>query len=242
MGMSLDSREMQWHLPFGPVIMESTISDETHKILLSRADQLRDGTHPNPDINTETNDYRNRLAGCLSEEYSYAKAFTKEEMETVENEFTWLAHNFTAAAFKAGKIKDRMIRRPEEIIMNKPVWVNYMKSGEWNPSHNHTGKISCVTYLRVPKEIDAENDKGEHTSKSNTPSAGRIEFQFGNVGMPYSSGGYIRTPREKDIFFFPAALSHMVYPFQADTERVSVSVNFDDKVELLQALQTDGER
>lgn len=242
MGMSVDSREMQWHLPFGPVIMESTISDETHKILLSRADQLRDGTHPNPDINTETNDYRNKLAGCLSEEYSYAKAFTKEEMETVENEFTWLAHNFTAAAFKAGKIKDRMIRRPEEIIMNKPVWVNYMKSGEWNPSHNHTGKISCVTYLRVPKEIDAENDKGEHTSKSNTPSAGRIEFQFGNVGMPYSSGGYIRTPREKDIFFFPAALSHMVYPFQADTERVSVSVNFDDKVELLQALQTDGER
>ena len=242
MGMSVDSREMQWHLPFGPVIMESTISDETHKILLSRADQLRDGTHPNPDINTETNDYRNRLAGCLSEEYSYAKAFTKEEMETVENEFTWLAHNFTAAAFKAGKIKDRMIRRPEEIIMNKPVWVNYMKSGEWNPSHNHTGKISCVTYLRVPKEIEDENDKGEHTSKSNTPSAGRIEFQFGNVGMPYSSGGYIRTPREKDIFFFPAALSHMVYPFQADTERVSVSVNFDDKVELLQALQTDGER
>jgi len=242
MGMSVDSREMQWHLPFGPVIMESTISDETHKILLSRADQLRDGTHPNPDINTETNDYRNRLAGCLSEEYSYAKAFTKEEMETVENEFTWLAHNFTAAAFKAGKIKDRMIRRPEEIIMNKPVWVNYMKSGEWNPSHNHTGKISCVTYLRVPKEIEDENDKGEHTSKSNTPSAGRIEFQFGNVGMPYSSGGYIRTPKEKQIFFFPAALSHMVYPFQADTERVSVSVNFEDKVELLQALQTDGER
>ena len=242
MGMSLDSREMQWHLPFGPVIMESTISDETHKILLSRADQLRDGTHPNPDINTETNDYRNKLAGCLSEEYSYAKAFTKEEMETVENEFTWLAHNFTSVAFKAGKIKDRMIRRPEEIIMQKPVWVNYMKSGEWNPSHNHTGKISCVTYLRVPKEIEDENDKGEHTSKSNTPSAGRIEFQFGNVGMPYSSGGYIRTPKEKQIFFFPAALSHMVYPFQADTERVSVSVNFDDKVELLQALQTDGER
>tara|TARA_B100001063_G_scaffold88395_1_gene82236 strand:- start:978 stop:1706 length:729 start_codon:yes stop_codon:yes gene_type:complete len=242
MGMSVDSREMQWHLPFGPVIMESTISDETHKILLSRADQLREGTHPNKDINAETNDYRNKLAGCLSEEYSYAKAFTKEEMETVENEFTWLAHNFTTAAFKAGKIKDRMVRRPEEIIMNKPLWVNYMKSGEWNPSHNHTGKISCVTYLRVPKEIEDENDKGEHTSKSNTPSAGRIEFQFGNVGMPYSSGGYIRTPREKDIFFFPAALSHMVYPFQADTERVSVSVNFEDKVELLQALQTDGER
>ena len=60
--------------------------------------------------------------------------------------------------------------------------------------------------------------------------------------MPYSSGGYIRTPVEKSIFFFPAALSHMVYPFQADTERVSMSVNFDDKVELELSLNQDGER
>ena len=126
--------------------------------------------------------------------------------------------------------------------MQKPIWVNYMKSGEWNPCHNHTGKISCVTYLRVPKEIQEENDKGEHTRKSNTPSAGRIEFQFGNVGMPYSSGGYIRAPQEKQIFFFPAALSHQVYPFKAQTERVSVSVNFDDKIELEVALKQDGER
>ena len=34
----------------------------------------------------------------------------------------------------------------------------------------------------------------------------------------------------------------MVYPFQADTERVSVSVNFDDRLELETALQADGER
>ena len=126
--------------------------------------------------------------------------------------------------------------------MQKPLWVNYMKAGEWNPSHNHTGDISCVTYLKVPKEISEENEKGEHTKVSNTPSAGRIEFQFGNVGMPYSSGGYIRTPEEKKIFFFPAALSHMVYPFQADAERVSMSVNFDDRIDLEQALKQDGER
>jgi hypothetical protein len=124
----------------------------------------------------------------------------------------------------------------------RPLWVNFMKAGEWNPSHNHTGKISCVTYLKVPKEISEENVKGEHTIKSNTPSAGRIEFQFGNVGMPYSSGGYIRTPEEKKIFFFPAALSHMVYPFQADAERVSMSVNFDDRLDLEAALKSNGER
>ena len=242
MGMSLEGREIRYHTPFGPVIMESTISDELHEILLRRADQLRNGTHPNKDINTETNDYRSNLAGCLSEEYSYAKAFTKEEDKIVEEELTYLAAYFTDCAFKAGKLKKNRVRQPNEIIMQRPVWVNFMKAGEWNPSHNHTGKISCVTYLRVPKEIEEENEKGSHTNKSNTPSAGRIEFQFGNVGMWYSSGGYIRTPEEKKIFFFPAALSHMVYPFQADTERVSVSVNFDDYIDLKRSLDAVGER
>jgi len=242
MGMSLEGRQIHYHIPFGPIIMESTISDELHEILLRRADQLRNGTHPNKDINTETNDYRSSLAGCLSEEYSYAKAFTKEEDQIVEQELTWLASHFTDCAFKAGKLKKDRVRQPNELIMQRPVWVNFMKAGEWNPSHNHIGKISCVTYLRVPKEIEEENEKGSHTNKSNTPSAGRIEFQFGNVGMPYSSGGYIRTPKEKTIFMFPAALSHMVYPFQADTERVSVSVNFDDYVDLKQSLNGVGER
>ena len=235
-------RDINWHTPFGPVIMETKISDELHEILLRRADQLREGTHPNKDINTETNDYRSRLAGCLSEEYSYKGAFTKEEDAFIEAELTWLAAQYTNAAQLAGKIKKNQVRQPDGILMQKPIWVNYMKSGEWNPCHNHTGKISCVTYLRVPKEIQEENDKGEHTRKSNTPSAGRIEFQFGNVGMPYSSGGYIRAPQEKQIFFFPAALSHQVYPFKAQTERVSVSVNFDDKIELEMALKQDGER
>ena len=240
--MSVEGRNIDWAVPFGPVIMETTISDELHSTLLNRADQLREGTHPNPDINTETNDYRTRLAGCLSEEYSYKNAFTPEEDKIVNDEFTFLAAHYTNAAHQANKIKERFIRQPNEIIMQKPVWVNYMKSGEWNPGHNHTGKISCVTYLRVPKEIEEENEKADHTKRSNTPSAGRIEFSFGNVGMPFSSGGWIRTPKEKQIFFFPAQLSHMVYPFKADTERVSVSVNFDDRIELELALNQDGVR
>ena len=242
MGMSTDGRKVDFYTPFGPVIMETTISDELHSLLLKRADQLRDGTHPNPDINTETNDYRTRLAGCLSEEYSYDKAFTPEEAKMVENEFTFLASHYTGVALKAKKINKTKVRDPDGILMSKPLWVNYMKSGEWNPAHNHTGEISCVTYLRVPKEIEEENEKAEHTMKSNTPTAGRIEFSYANSGMTYSSGGWIRTPKEKQIFFFPAQLSHMVYPFQADTERVSVSVNFDDKIELIKAIKQHGAR
>ena len=155
--MSMESRDVKWITPFGPVILHSTLSKQTWEILLIRANQLREGTHPNKDINKKTNDYRSKLAGCLSEEYSYAGAFDDKEMQIVEDEFTWLASIYTECALKAGKIKKHGVRKPNGIIMQKPVWVNYMKSGEWNPSHNHTGKISCVTYLQVPPEIDHEN-------------------------------------------------------------------------------------
>ena len=60
--------------------------------------------------------------------------------------------------------------------------------------------------------------------------------------MRYSSGGYIRTPEERKIFFFPAALSHMVYPFKSDTERVSMSVNFSDRIHAQETLKQIGER
>tara|TARA_Y100001963_G_scaffold42817_1_gene59996 strand:+ start:1119 stop:1847 length:729 start_codon:yes stop_codon:yes gene_type:complete len=241
--MSLIGRDIKWYNPFGPIIVHSTISEELHELLLSNADKLRDGTHPNnKNYNKETNDYRQRLAGCLSEEYSYEGIFTKPEDKIIVEELTWLASKYTEMAHQVGKIKERNIRKPEEIILQRPLWVNYMKAGEWNPSHNHSGEISCVTYLRVPQEIERENVTDEHTKSSNTPSAGRIEFQFGNVGMPFSSGGFIRTPKVRDIYFFPAALSHQVYPFKADTERVSVSCNFSDGPKARDTLKALGEQ
>jgi len=226
--MNLKEKEMKWYVPFGPIIVEAVISDELHNILITRGDQIRDGTHPNPAITKDANDYRDRLAGNLSEEYSYEGAFTENEDSIITKELEFLARKFLECAQKAGKISNakKLADSWMNLSMKKPLWVNYMKSGEWNPAHNHTGDISCVTYLRVPKEIEEENKKQEHTKKSNTPSAGRIEWQFGNVGMKFSSGGFIRAPEEKKIYFFPASLSHLVYPFKSNVERVSVSCNF----------------
>ena len=102
-----------------------------------------------------------------------------------------------------------------------------MKSGEWNPSHSHAGDISCVMYLKVPKEIEQENNTTEESSKSNTPSAGRIEFAYGD-DIGYCVNGAMYTPKEKDMIIFPAKLNHMVYPFKSKKERISVSVNFSD--------------
>ena len=220
--MSLIGRQFNWFRNFGPYIVQSTISDELHQILLGTANKIR----KNKKLKLK-NDYRHKLAGNLSEEYSYSGAFTDKEEFIVDQELRWLASHFTKHS-KQISGKDYSLE-PNEILMQKPIWVNFMKQGEWNPVHNHTGDISCVTYLKVPKEIEEENRTSELSSKSNTPTAGKIEFQYGDH-MDYCSTGVILQPKEKDIYIFPATLQHMVYPFKSKTERVSVSVNFADKV------------
>tara|TARA_Y100000004_G_C8831186_1_gene376245 strand:+ start:96 stop:800 length:705 start_codon:yes stop_codon:yes gene_type:complete len=232
--MSLVGRNFSYLRNFGPYILKSTISDELHKILLDTAYKIR------KDQNLKTkNDYRNRLAGNLKEEYSYNDAFTKKEEAIVEEELKWLASQFTK--FSKKLTGQDLGREVKDINMLKPVWVNFMKQGEWNPAHAHTGDISCVTYLKVPKVISDENEKSEVSSKSNTPSAGRIEFIYGeNIG--YCATGSLIRPVEKDIYLFPAKLRHQVYPFKSKVERISVSVNFADIVNAKRNIESIGER
>ena len=232
--MSLVGRQFIIHQNFGPYITKSTISDELYKILLDTANKIRKNKKLKKD-----NDYRKALAGNLTEEYSYANAFTTKEEKIVDEELTWLASQFTK--FSKQVLGKDLALEPDQIVIQKPVWVNFMKQGEWNPVHNHTGDISCVIYLKVPKEISDENKTSELSSKSNTPSAGKIEFHYGE-NIKYCGTGVMMNPIEKEIYIFPAKLHHQVYPFKSKTERISVSVNFADKVSAMRNLQARGER
>ena len=227
--MSTIGRQIKFRKPFGPYIVQTTISDELHKILLDTALKIR----KNKKLNKKQ-DYRNKLAGNLKEEYSYENMFTAKQKQIVHEEFLWLASCYTKTARQA--IDKNEDREPYELKLHEPIWVNFMKAGEWNPSHAHSGDISCVTYLKIPKEIEEENETAEHTSKSNTPSAGRIEFIYGD-NIKYCVTGIFQKPKEKDIYLFPAKLRHQVYPFKSKVERISVSVNFGDIIDAHRNLQ-----
>ncbi len=232
--MSLEERQFIVTRQFGPYICRSKISDELYGILLNTAKKIRKNKKTR-----KSNDYRTRLAGNLSEEYSYANAFSKKEEQIVEKELSWLASMYTK--FSKQVVNMSLYVEPKDISMLKPIWVNFMKQGEWNPSHCHTGDISCVIYLQVPPEIKEENYKSKSSMRSNTPSAGKIEFMYGD-SIGYCNTGVMMNPVVKDIFLFPAKLKHQVYPFKSKTERISVSINFADKKAALQNLHADGER
>mgnify|MGYP000132422109 FL=1 len=158
----------------------------------------------------------------------YENAFTEKEDKIVTEELTWLASCYTKIS-KEQLNEVSYSREPGDLRMLKPVWVNFMKSGEWNPSHTHAGDLSCVAYLQVPPEIKSEYKTAKHSKVSNSPTAGLIEFKYGEE-IGYTKSGLTKEPKEKTIFVFPCRLHHMVYPFKSKVERISISVNFSDRI------------
>tara|TARA_B100000085_G_C18181637_1_gene365821 strand:- start:76 stop:543 length:468 start_codon:yes stop_codon:yes gene_type:complete len=116
-------------------------------------------------------------------------------------------------------------KKPEYIL--SALWINYQKANEFNPPHDHDGKLSFVTYLQIPKELKKENQ--EYKGKSCGP--GGIQFIYGNG--PRDCITYMSFfPEEGDMFIFPAWLKHWVAPFKSDCTRISVSGNVHDSAPL----------
>ncbi len=208
-----DTMDNTLYTPFGPILMKGVMSDELHTALLKKSEDSR-----NPD-----NDFRHHLAGNLTEEYKLN--LSNEEKESCYAELLDLAQTYMLEAKKEKRIKKFGRPKIKDLTIVEPIWVNYMKAGEWNPSHFHAGLISCVAYLSVPEEIEIENVEAEHSKQSNIPSAGRIQWTYGE-SIQFSETYFTQIPKAKDIWFFPAELKHYVYPFKSDVERVSISCNF----------------
>ena len=121
--------------------------------------------------------------------------------------------------------KKKFDKTPEYIL--SALWINYQKKNEFNPPHDHDGKLSFVIYLGIPEELKKENK--EYKGRSCGP--GGIQFLYGEG--PRDAVTYMSYfPAERDMFIFPAWLKHWVSPFHSDCTRISVSGNIHDSAPL----------
>jgi len=104
-------------------------------------------------------------------------------------------------------------------------WVNRQKKNEFNPPHTHDDDLSFVIYTKIPDELENEC----RSSVSNSPGPGCIVFDFNIPGGSFNNlflNTHAHLPSVGDMFIFPAALPHWVYPFKTtEGERVSISGN-----------------
>jgi hypothetical protein len=97
-------------------------------------------------------------------------------------------------------------------------WVVEQKATDYNPLHMHSSFLSGIMYMQIPKCIGIEKDTRSRTQKKNVD--GFIVFLNGYQYVQIK-------PEEGWGFIFPSNVPHLVYPFQGDETRISLSWNLD---------------
>jgi len=191
---------------WGPCVVKLKVKDEFKKLLLDEAKSNKD-------------DYTTKLAGILDKETGYSTESKNKILPTLSQ---YIGVYDQAYQRYVNKPYDKL---PEYVL--SALWINYQRPNDFNPPHDHDGRLSFVIYCSMPKELKKEHE--DYKGKSCGP--GGIQFIYGNG--PRDAITYMSfLPEENDMFIFPAWLKHWVAPYKSDCTRISVSGNFHDSAPL----------
>ena len=191
---------------WGPCVVKLKVKDEFKKLLLDEGKK-----------NNE--DYTTKLAGILDKETGYSPESKNKILPFLSQ---YLGVYDQAYQRYVNKPYEKM---PEYVL--SALWINYQRPNDFNPPHDHDGKLSFVVYCSMPKELKKEHE--DYKGKSCGP--GGIQFIYGNG--PRDAITYMSfLPEEGDMFIFPAWLKHWVAPYKSDCTRITVSGNFHDSAPL----------
>ena len=191
---------MKIQSPFGPKLavikipkrIISEINNEVDNILKDK-------------FKIKKSDYSKKLVGEVKQELQLSKTFINKYL------IKFLKKNIKNFIKKTSKknIND---------IKLKNFWVVRQFKNEYNPIHYHSGSISGVGYLKIPKNFI----KSKKKSKTN----GTIDFIHGSRSF-LNKSIFNHKPKVGNLIIFPNYLMHTVYPFNVDGERRSFSFNID---------------
>ena len=160
-------------------------------------------------------DHGSKLAGNVKQEFRLEKDFIEE---------SGLLKFLALGTTNWIKFSDQKEIKKFEVLES---WIVRQFKNEYNPLHFHSGHISGVGYLKVPKNFGTS-----HKSSKKTNLNGQIALVHGN--RMFNSRAMVNIkPSIGDFYIFPNYLMHTVYPFSdSNEERRSISFNavIDDEI------------
>ena len=203
-GEKIDVSTFNW----GPCVIKLKIIDEFKKLLLEEGKKSKI-------------DFKDKLAGIIEDEKGFNEEAKKQAVPYMSQYLGIYDQMYQKYVLKPYD------KKPEYALT--ALWCNFQRQYEFNPPHDHDGKLSFVIYLSVPEPLQKENAK--YTGKSCGP--GGIQFMYGE-GIRDCITYMSYFPKDGEMFIFPAWLKHWVSPFNSDVVRVSVSGNVHDSAPLNQ--------
>ena len=192
--------------PFGPSIVKLSIPDDLVKKLNDYTDRIILDEEKITKL-----DHSNQLAGKVKQEFLLENEFMQQ--------IKW--GEFLAKAINVW-LQDDSNKELKSIDIIR-CWIVRKFQNEYNPVHLHSGHISGVGYLKVPKSFGSVSEKKKINDK------GRLTFIHGSVNL-FSKATYVIKPEVGDFYLFPNYLLHTVYPF-TDTEEERRSISFNAQLD-----------
>ena len=188
--------------PFGPSISKIEIPKEIISTLNNYIDQIIIDKNKSSEL-----DHGANLAGNVKQEFRIEEDILRSS-------------GFHDLLFKG-------VKKWIEVSENKNVtkfnilssWVVRQFENEYNPIHHHSGHVSGVGYLKVPKNLGSVSENKKVNER------GSLALIHGSVNL-FSNATYVIKPEVGDFYLFPNYLLHSVYPFSdTNEERRSISFN-----------------
>ena len=191
---------MKIQSPFGPKLAVIKIPKKIISEINNEVDNILKDK-----FKTKKSDYSKKLVGEVKQELQLSKTFINKHL------IKFLKKNVKSF------IKKTLQKNINDIKL-KNFWVVRQFKNEYNPIHYHSGSISGVGYLKMPKNFI----KSKKKSKTN----GTIDFIHGSRSF-LNKSIFNHKPKVGDMIIFPNYLMHTAYPFNVDGERRSFSFNID---------------
>lgn len=207
------------HSPFSPLLMEFKMPQEYIDTLNKYGDKISADKKK-----SEKLDFSDRLVGNVKQEHIIEDHIWQEGKPSM---FQWVggcASLYVQSLLKRNKNSLTFNEQEQSVMDNGIKTLNVLKSwlvnsvaGDFNPVHQHEGRLSCAGWLMMPESIQKDEER-EH--------AGWIEFMYGE-SLSMLNNKHAIKPEVGQIFMFPSWLQHSVYPFRGDGIRRSISFNLD---------------
>jgi len=191
---------MKIQSPFGPKIGIIKIP----KKIISKMNKEVDSILSNKS-KLKKSDYSEKLVGEVKQEIEISRTFINKFLSK------FLKENIK-------KFIKKSLNKNLNTFKVKNFWVVRQFKNEYNPIHYHSGSISGVGYLKIPKNF--------MKSKKKTKTNGTIDFIHGSRSL-LNKSIFNHRPKVGDMIIFPNYLMHTAYPFNVEGERRSFSFNID---------------
>ena len=186
--------------PFGPKIAIIKIPKSIVNKINREVDKILDSKK-----RLRKSDYSNKLVGQVKQEIRLDSKFIQKNLL-----------KFIGTNVK--KYIKKCTKKDTKKISLRNLWVVRQFKNEYNPIHFHSGNISGVGYLKIPKNITK--------SKKRLKTNGTIDIIHGSKSF-LNNSLFNHNPKVGDMILFPNYLMHTAYPFKREGERRSFSFNID---------------